>query len=102
MSRRVQHRFIPQPRQWAYITSPADITVFGGARGGGKTYGSLGDFWLHAEAHGAHARGLMLRKTREDLKDTVDRGIAMFGNAASWRQHDGQYFEFWNGAKLYM
>jgi hypothetical protein len=102
MTVRVQQRFIPQPRQRAYITSPADITLFGGARGGGKTYGSLGDFWLHSELHGPHAKGLMLRKTREDLKDTVAIATTLFGNAAEWKQHDGNYFDFWNGARLYM
>jgi len=98
----VQQRFVPQPRQQAYITSPADITVFGGARGGGKTHGSLGDFWLHAEAYGPEAKGLMFRKTREDLKDSVAIATVMYGNAAEWRQHDGNYFQFNNGARLYM
>ena len=50
---RVIHRFVPQEAQMPYILSPADITVFGGARGGGKTFGSLGDWWLHSEAYGA-------------------------------------------------
>jgi len=102
MPAQVVNRFVPQAAQVPYITSPADITVFGGARGGGKTYGSLGDFWLHAEMHGPHAKGLMLRKTREDLKDTIATGIELYGNAAEWRQHDGQYFSFRNGARLYM
>jgi Terminase large subunit, T4likevirus-type, N-terminal len=97
----VRLRFVPQPRQLAYVTSPADITVFGGARGGGKTHGSLGDFWLHSEVYGIDARGLMVRKTREDLKDTIDRGISMYADAAEWKEH-GKCFQFRNGAKLYM
>lgn len=102
MTVRVEQRFLPQPRQKAYITSPADITLFGGARGGGKTYASLGDFWLHAEIHGADAVGLMLRKTRTDLLDTIARASQLYGNAATYRQHDGNYFAFRNGARLYM
>jgi hypothetical protein len=98
---RIQIRFVPQPAQMAYIDSPADITVFGGARGGGKTYASLGDFWLHAEDHGRDARGLMVRKTRTDLKDTIHTAINLYGNAASWREH-GAFFDFRNGARLYM
>jgi Terminase large subunit, T4likevirus-type, N-terminal len=101
MAARVQIRFVPQPAQRAYIDSPADITVFGGARGGGKTFASLGDFWLHAEDHGADARGLMVRKTRADLKDTIHTAITLYGNAASFREH-GQFFDFRNGARLYM
>ena len=98
---RVIHRFVPQLAQVPYISSPADITVFGGARGGGKTFGSLGDWWLHAEAHQGHARGLMVRKTRTDLKDTQLAAMTMFGNAATWKEH-GSYFDFRNGARLYM
>jgi hypothetical protein len=98
---RVQIRFVPQPAQMAYIDSPADITVFGGARGGGKTYASLGDFWLHAEDHGPNARGLMVRKTRTDLKDTIHTAISLYGNAAQWREH-GSFFDFRCGAKLHM
>ncbi len=97
----IVHRFVPQPAQVPYIRSPADITVFGGARGGGKTTGSLGDWWLHAEAHQNHARGLMVRKTRTDLKDTQLAAMTMFGNAATWKEH-GSYFDFKNGARLYM
>jgi hypothetical protein len=99
MAGRIQIRFVPQPAQMAYIDSPADITVFGGARGGGKTYASLGDFWLHAEDHGKDARGLMVRKTRTDLKDTIHTAINLYGNAASWREH-GAFFDFRNGARL--
>ena len=101
MSGRVFLRFVPQERQRAYITSPADITVFGGARGGGKTFGSLGDFWLHVEEHGSNARGLMVRKTREDLKDTIATAQALYGNAAAWKEH-GSWFDFRGGGRLYM
>jgi hypothetical protein len=100
MSSTVYLRFVPQPRQRAFITSPADITVFGGARGGGKTFASLGDFWLHAETYGVHARGLMLRKTREDLKDTIATAGQLFGNAAVWREH-GNWYDFKSGGRLY-
>src|SRR6185436_13432401 len=97
----VEQRFVPQPRQRAYITCPADIVCFGGARGGGKTHGSLGDFWIHSEIHGPHANGLMLRKTRTDLKDTIAKAAQLYSNAAEWHEH-GNYFQFVNGARLYM
>lgn len=92
--------FVPQRGpQAAFINCPCDIVVFGGARGGGKTHGSLGDFWIHAEDYGVHARGLMVRKTREDLKDTIAAGQTMFGAAAKWKEKGG-YFQFLNGARL--
>lgn len=98
---RIVPGFIPQPGpQTAFVNSPVDITVYGGARGGGKTCASLGDFFIHAEDYGVHARGLMVRKTREDLKDTISAGMSMFGTAAAWREKGG-YFAFTSGAKLY-
>jgi len=84
----------------AYLQCPCDIVVYGGARGGGKTFSALGEFWLHAERYGEDARGLMVRKTREDLKDTQAVAERMFGNAAKW-QEKGAFFKFANGARLY-
>lgn len=101
MSGGIQIGFKPQggPQQ-AYVSSPVDVTVFGGARGGGKTFGSLGDFWIHAEDYGSAAVGLMVRKTKEDLKDTIEIAKSMYGNVAAWSTK-GSYFQFKNGAKFY-
>jgi hypothetical protein len=40
---------------------------FGGARGGGKTDGVLGEFGAHASRYGKDAIGLMVRRTRAEL-----------------------------------
>ena len=98
---RIRHGFIPQPGpQVAYLKCPCDIVIYGGARGGGKTFSALGEFWIHAEKFGENARGLMIRKTREDLKDTVAVAERMYGNAARY-QEKGAFFKFANGARLY-
>src|SRR5262245_46004510 len=100
--RRVVIGFKPQKGpQVAFINAPFDVVVYGGARGGGKSYASLGEFWLHAEKHGPHARGLMVRKTREDLKDTIDMALVMYGSAADWNDQK-KFFRFRNGAVLHM
>jgi hypothetical protein len=102
MQRKVVIGFKPQPGpQVAFLQSPFDITVYGGARGGGKSYATLGEFWLHADRWGQHARGLMVRKTREDLKDTIDTATIMYGNAAQWNEQK-KFFRFHNGAVLHM
>src|SRR6476620_9391787 len=80
----------PQPGpQAAFIQCTADVVCYGGARGGGKSWAIALDFWLHAERHGEDARGLILRKTREDLKDFIDRPgrnyIAATSNAKPMR-----------------
>jgi hypothetical protein len=102
VERQVEIGFRPQPGpQVAFLKAPFDIVVYGGARGGGKSYATLGEFWLHAEAHGQHARGLMVRKTREDLKDTIDTATIMYGSAAVWNEQK-KFFRFHNGAVLHM
>jgi len=102
MQRKVVIGFKPQPGpQVAFLQAPFDIVVYGGARGGGKSYATLGEFWLHADRHGQHARGLMVRKTREDLKDTIDVALIMYGSAAVWNEQK-KFFRFQNGAVLHM
>ena len=102
MSLFVDIGFKPQPGpQAAFVNSVADITIYGGARGGGKTYAALGDFWLHAEEFGSHARGLMIRKRRTELRDTIVVAQQLYGSAATWKEH-GSYFQFASGARLDM
>lgn len=103
MNARAQHvqpGFVPQagPQQ-AYVVCPCDIIIFGGARGGGKTHGALGEWWIHSEDYGPDAHGLMVRKTREDLRDTIAAATEMYGAAAKWKEKGG-YFQMSNGAKL--
>jgi hypothetical protein len=43
----------------------------------------------------------MVRKTREDLKDTIDVASLMYGNAAHWNDQK-KFFRFTNGAVLHM
>ena len=43
----------------------------------------------------------MVRKTREDLKDTIDVALIMYGNAAAWNEQK-KHFRFTNGAVLHM
>ena len=94
--------FQPQPGpQHHFLTCPADIVVYGGARGGGKSFASLGEFWCHAEDWGPAAKGLMIRRSREDLKDTIDMARNMYGGAAEWKDKEKQ-FRFSNGGILHM
>ena len=100
----VELGFIPQPGpQKAFIDCPADIIVFGGARGGGKTYGSLGDWWLHAEDYGARGRGPDgPQDPRGPQGHHQPTAMTMYGNAATWREHRARSSTSANGARLYM
>lgn len=58
---------------------PVYEAFFGGARGGGKTDGVLGEWAAHAARYGRHAIGLMVRRTSEQLAETVQRARVMYG-----------------------
>jgi len=65
--------------QWALLECPIFEAFFGGARGGGKTDGMLGDFMVHANTYEMHAAGLMVRRTYKELVDTIERSKAIYG-----------------------
>lgn len=88
------------------LTCPADDILFGGARGGGKTDATLGDAgsysqrWAPIPLHVArrmavppkpsalarHFRGLLLRRTYDELDEVVARSHEIFGPVgATWQ-----------------
>jgi hypothetical protein len=64
--------------QTALLTCPVFEVFFGGARGGGKTDGMLGEWAVHADRYGKQAIGLMVRRTRTELQETFERARALF------------------------
>ena len=88
--------------QTALISCPVFEVFFGGARGGGKTDGVLGDFLEHADAYGKDAIGLMIRRTRTELIETIERSRAIYTPLGwvfheqdkMWRAPDGARLRF--------
>jgi hypothetical protein len=76
-----------QPRQAAFISCPVFEVFFGGARGGGKTDAVLGDFLEHSDTYGENAIGLMVRRTRTELVETIERSKVIYG-ALGWQYHE--------------
>ena len=64
--------------QRALLACPAFDVFFGGARGGGKTDGILGEWAQHANKYGENAIGLMVRRTRLQLTETFERAKAIY------------------------
>lgn len=87
--------------QHAYVTSPIFETVYGGARGGGKTDGSLGDWALHAKRYRENAKGLFVRRTRVALEPTIERAKQLFKPLGAEWQDSKSRFIWPNGAILY-
>jgi len=86
--------------QSALISCPVFEVFFGGARGGGKTDGVLGDFLEHADSYGKDAIGLMIRRQRTELVETIERSKAIY-TPLGWTYHEQD--KMWrapNGARL--
>lgn len=73
--------------QTSLISCPVFEVFFGGARGGGKTDGVLGDFIRHASLYGKDAIGLMIRRQRTELIETIERSRAIYG-PLGWQYHE--------------
>lgn len=86
LSQKVEVGWRPQPGpQHAFVTCPIDEVVYGGARGGGKTDGVLGDWLLHSQRYGENAKGLLIRRTRIALEPTIARAKVIFqAHGAEW------------------
>lgn len=90
----------PQDTQQAFISCPCFEVFFGGARGGGKTDAVLGEFCVHASIYGEHAIGLMVRRERTQLVETIERSKQIYG-PLGWKWHEQD--KMWkapNGARL--
>ena len=55
------------------VACPANEILYGGARGGGKSYGLLLDWIAHEARFGKHARGILFRRTMPELEDMLEK-----------------------------
>lgn len=60
------------------ITCPFDEIFYGGAKGGGKSDGMLGDWLAHLAKNPVHARGIIFRKTYPSLEQLIQRSKELF------------------------
>lgn len=64
----------PQPGpQTDLVTCPIFEVFYGGARGGGKTDGSIGDWISHSHQYGENAIGLFVRRRLTQLSEAIAR-----------------------------
>jgi hypothetical protein len=90
----------PQPRQEAFITCPADDVGFGGARGGGKSDGVVGDFIDHENRYGEHAIAMAFRRERTQLVELIERAKQILKPLGyGWHEQD-KYFRGPKGGRL--
>jgi hypothetical protein len=91
----------PQPGpQTALLACPVFEVFFGGARGGGKTDGMLGEWASHADLHGKYAVGLMVRRERVQLLETIERSRQIYGPIGARYNDQDKMWRWPNGARL--
>ena len=73
---------------------------FGGARGGGKTDGMLGEWISHQDPYGEHAIGLMVRRSRTELIETIERSKQIYTPLGAKFHEQDKFWRFPNGSRL--
>ena len=70
----------PTPKQLELLTCPGNQILFGGARGGGKSFGMILDFINHFNKYGkdGNVRGLMLRKSLREMEQLISETKRLF------------------------
>jgi len=95
--------FEPNPGpQTAFLAAPEREVLYGGAAGGGKSYGLLADpmrYFGHKQFN-----GLILRRTNDELRELVWKSQEVYPRAypgAKWQEKKSQWV-FPSGARLWM
>lgn len=86
--------------QTALLACPIFEVFFGGARGGGKTDGMLGEWVSHQDLHGEHAIGLMIRRERTQLIETIERSRQLYLPLGAKFHEQDKLWRFPNGSRL--
>lgn len=86
--------------QTALLECPVFEVFFGGARGGGKTEASLGEWLQHQYLYGENAHGAFFRRQRSDLVDVIARSRQLFGPLEAKFNENKSAWLFKNGARL--
>ena len=95
--------FEPNPGpQTEFLAAPEREVLYGGAAGGGKSYGLLADPLRYFG--NANFNGLILRRTNDELRELVWKSQELYPKAypgAKWQEKKSQWI-FPSGAKLWM
>lgn len=86
--------------QTALIECPVFEVFYGGARGGGKTESSIGDWMEHYNTYRGAANGAFFRRNRSDLVDVIARTRQLFPHLGGKFNENKNTWTFPDGARL--
>ena len=91
----------PQPGpQTDLISCPIFEVFYGGARGGGKTESSIGDWLDHSGRYGADAVGIFVRRRFRQLAEVIARTKQIFKKIGATYNEQKAEWTMANGARL--
>lgn len=103
VNQRIKYKVIwepnPGPQSWL-ISCPVFETLFGGARGGGKSDGVLGEWAAHADEYKENAIGLCVRRERTQLVELIERSKVLYAPLGAHFHEQDKLWRFPNGARL--
>jgi len=86
--------------QTALIECPVFEVFYGGARGGGKTESSIGDWLQHSSAYGEAAIGIFVRRKLTQLTEVIARTKQIFSKLGAKYNEQQKTWTMANGARL--
>lgn len=99
----VEQKIIWQPQpgpQTALLECPIFEVFYGGARGGGKTEGSIGDWLQHSSQYGENAIGIFFRRKLVQLAEVIARTKQIFPKLGGKYNEQQKTWTMANGARL--
>lgn len=91
----------PQPGpQTALLECPVFEVFYGGARGGGKTESSIGDWLQHSFLYGENAIGIFVRRKLTQLSEVIARTHQIFPKIGATYNVQQKTWTMKNGARL--
>lgn len=86
--------------QTALLSCPVFEIFYGGARGGGKTEGSIGDWLQHSNLYGPDAIGIFVRRKFKQLSEVIARTKQLFPKLGAKYNEQRAEWTMANGARL--
>lgn len=86
--------------QTALLECPVFEVFYGGARGGGKTESSIGDWLQHSSLYGEHAIGIFFRRKLVQLAEVIARTRQIFPKLGAKYNEQQKTWTMANGARL--
>lgn len=91
----------PQPGpQTALLECPVFEVFYGGARGGGKTESSIGDWLQHSSLYGENAIGIFVRRKLTQLSEVIARTKQLFPKLGAKYNEQQKTWTMPTGARL--